>query len=514
MNLIEWDADFYNAIPDETLEISLTRKQIYLLGQATEFMAWKTRWTGDISAMDLDAIRSDADFALLDEIEGGGVMSCEDVADCIETSEIVQSAITENVLQSGGYAPVPDTNLTEGSPPPVLSSSAKNSSILPPDVVAACDSQPQLLMGLARTIVRELDETVTDFLELLEYASNTLEAWASVSSALPSAVTSVITQGLDWLDWVMEVLSELYSAAYTQNVEDELTCAIFCYMMDNCDLSLAALGEIYAGEASIGSPPSDNIIDVLEFIYTVATDADKIAVAAAHYQILRLIEWGAFASFSAAYLKALLASAQGADYSYESLCDDCPPDEIPDTYWRMYKDFRVSESGMVAKSGSGFYGATYQQGWLTPIPTNVTGQTGVDVMLADLGDSYQLVGVAVETQRRGSTGNGTTDTSGLFLYPNINAGGTLINYWGVGFVTDNSNNIIHGQNNVLSPSAAARSMVLRARVGGGASAAGTRFARILRLVIYGLPLDSGTKKPPSSVWVSSVPSTPDEMLNG
>jgi len=382
---IGWDADFYNSLTNDVLNVSLTQREIYVLGNMLPMVSWSSRWSGNITGMDLDAIRGELEFTLLDEIEVGE-MSCLDVADCIETDETVKQAIVDNVLNQNGYTPNPETNISTDEPLPTLTPAESAQELLPDGLASDCTGQPQLAMGLARAIVKELHESAEDLLETLEYATNTLEAWENIAGSLPSNMTSVINIALGWVDWLIETFQELYQAAYTQDVEDELSCAIFCYIMDNCSLSLDALQGIYQSEATIGTPP-DGMIETLEFIYTTAVAADKIAVAAFHYQILRLLAWGKVTFVTAPYIKSLLASIQNSDYSYQDLCEDCPQDETPDTYWRLAFDFRISAQGWVPVTGSGFYGATYNQGWETPIPTLVTGQTGVDIAYNDLGDS-------------------------------------------------------------------------------------------------------------------------------
>jgi len=162
---IGWDADFYNSLPDETINVSLTRKQIYVLGNMLPMVSWSTRWSGDISGLDLDAIEGDAEFTLLDEIEAG-TMSCVDVADCIETDEGVQSAITESIVNEG-FAPNPETDLNT-EPPPSLTPASSALNLLPSALVADCEANPQIAMGLARAIVSELHQSAEDFFELIE----------------------------------------------------------------------------------------------------------------------------------------------------------------------------------------------------------------------------------------------------------------------------------------------------------------------------------------------------------
>lgn len=509
--LLGWDADFYKTLSDTTRNVSLSDKEIYVLGNLLPMVSWSNRWSGDLTGLDIDAIRGEMEFTILDEIEGGGgTMSCVDLADCIETDEAVQNAIEESITNNG-FTPNADTDLNP-APPPKLTPTAKTANLLPDGLIANCEDNPQWAMGLARAIVKELHESAEDLFEALEYVTNLAEAAAQVAEQIP-VVGNAVNGAIEFVDWLLETMNEVYLASYNQASEDELSCAIFCHIMANCSLSIDDLIGIYENEGSITIPPLDNLEAVMTFAISYELSPNTITVAIFHYQILRMISWGSFAGFTAAYLKSILTSNVSAyDYSYQELCEDCPQDETPDTYWRLFFDFRISGQGWEAVTGSGAYGADYVSGWQTPIPTLVTSQTGVDIVYNDLGDNYQLVGSAQETQRRGSTGNGTTDTSQNFIYTGANRTGTQINYNNYGSITESDNSVIRGFNNTLTPSTAVRSVMSRARVGNGASAYPTRFARILRVVYYGLPLESGTKKPPRSTWVDSVPETVLEML--
>lgn len=441
----------------------------------------------------------------------GGEMSCIDVADCIETDETVQNAI-EQTITNEGFIPNPDTNL-DPNPSPSLKPSAKSENLLPTALVSDCENNPQWAMGLARAIVKELHESAEDLFEAIEFATNIAEGVAQAAEQIP-VLGKAVSGAIEFTDWVIETMKETYAAAYNQSTEDSLSCAIFCHIMAECSLSIDDLISIYEENGSIESPPLNDLEAVLTFAIEFSPDTDLITVAIFHYQILRLLSWSSVAGLSAAYLKSLLVTNVSAyDYSYQDLCEDCPQDETPDNFWRLYFDFRISDQGWVPISSSGYYGAVWDNGWLTPIPTNVTGQTGGDILYPDLGDAYQLAGAAYETQRRGSTGSGTLDTIESFIYSAPNAGGTLTGYQSYNTINIDGNNIIVGDDNLGGYSAYTQSIVQRNRVGGGESS-GSRFAKTLRVVYYGLPLELGTKKPPRSTWVSSVPTTPEEMLNG
>lgn len=504
--LLGWDADFYNSLPDTTRNVSLSDKEIYVLGNLLPLVSFANRWSGDISGIDIDAIRGDMEFTILDEIEGGA-MSCVDVVDCIENDTSVQDAIEQSLI-ADGFSPNSETNITEIEQLPTLSTSEKAQNLLPDSLVADCAGQPEIAMGIARTVVRELHETAEDTLELLEYATNTLEAWSSVSAIIPAAAANVITQGLDWVDWLLETFKELYEAAYNQSVEDELSCAIFCHIMDTCSLSLTDLENIYQSESAIGTPP-DGIIDTLEFIYSIAVSANKIAVASFHYQILRLLSWGEFGGVSAPYIKSLLKSAQGGDYSYEDLCEDCTT-EIPTDYWMIHYDWRTGGkqgTGIVVINGSGNDGI-FNNGYATN-PAVPNSLIAANYGVPDLGAAYVIRAFATRSVRRGSDANGTHDFSQLIVYPNANYTGTPLTF-NANFIAGNTNAVEVGVRSPVQPTAY-RSWKGSTRVN-ELSSTGLGVLRTYEQVIWGLA-GAGNTKPPRSKWMGNVlPATVPELF--
>jgi len=433
----------------------------------------------------------------------GGEMSCADVADCIETDETVQQSIVDNVLQNNGFVPNPETEISDIEPLPSMTSETKAMNLLPEGF--DCASNPQLVMGLARTIVKELNETTEDVIELIEYSTNGLEAWQGLASVLPSAVTQVAEVALGWVDWLIETLSELYVAAYTQNTEDEITCAIFCHMMDTCSLSLSDLETIYEGEASIGTPP-DGLIETLEFIYDVAVSADKIAVAAFHYQILRLLAWGQFANVTAPYLQSLLKSTQGSDYSYEDLCDDCV-EETPTDYWMLNLDFRYSQHGTqtINWNGSSNDGRWTGAGYEFNRPATPISTANVAIGIMDFGASFVVRAAATKSVRRGSDGNGTNDINVNLLYTGENQTGSQLGSFNQSGNTVNTNEVVMG---LIAPTATqvGRSMAIRSRVNQNTGVEPVAL-RVYQVVVWGLK-GAGDTKPSRAVWAgNTLPTT-------
>lgn len=441
-----------------------------------------------------------------------GTMSCEDIADCIETNEAVQEAIaqtTQETLQNGGYVPNPATNL-DTNPPPTLSSSDKTQNLLPAGY--DCEAQPQLTMGKAREIVRELHETAEDFFELIEYTTNASEALAMAVENVP-VIGQAGASAIQFLDWVIETMAENYQAAYNQTVEDELACMLFCAMLDDCTMSIDRLIALYEEKGSITTPPPDDISAILDFIQTLPATVSVAGVAAFHWLILRMLSWGTFGGFSAAYLRNMLSQTSGSDYSYKNLCDDCATD-APQDYWRILWDFQLgaqewrADQNTIYVSGAGF----------ELRPGTYTSDVGTYIRLNDLGLStdgtaWNIKSMLQELWNVDTENSGSTDLTEQNLYSGTNLT-TLVGSMG---------NATRGartwqkeyEGGTLAGSTVikARSMRMRRYTNGGAPEKGAHWVRVTKAVIVGTP-DANGNKPDKAHWwwTGTLPTGKEEFF--
>ena len=222
---------------------------------------------------------------------------------------------------------------------------------------------------------------------------------------------------------------------------------------------------------------------------------------------MRLISWGTFAGFSAAYLQSLLQSnVSASDYSYEDLCDDCTT-ETPTDYWMLYYDFRVAQQDTrvgVWNGGSNdgsWVGNGYQFNKVSPAASSLN----VAILVPDLGADYVIRGIATRSVRRGSDGNGTSDINQNILYQGANQTGTQLGSFNQSANTLDTNDVTMGNLNPIV-SQVARSIVSRSRVlqNTGVEPA---MLRVYELVIWGLA-GAGDTKPPRAIWAGdTLPTT-------
>lgn len=437
---------------------------------------------------------------------GGAELSCEDIADCIDTNETVQNSITETI-QNDGFIPNPDTDLNS-APPPSLTPAATSQNLI--STSTDCENNPQTAMGLARAIVSEIHQSVEDFLELIEYATNAAEGLSMATEQIP-LFGKAIAGALEFMDWVIETWGETYLAAYNQSVEDELSCAIFCHIMDGCTLSIDDLLSIYEDKGSITLPPPNDLEAVLTFAIDTPFSPDTVCVAMFHYTVLRFMSWGSLGGFSASYLKGLMQNnVSAADYTYEELCDDCViPD--PTNYWALIMDFRLGNrhnTETVIVNGFDQDGRWNGDGYTANLDVTAT-VIGENFGIADLGDEYVIRGMAAEVTHIGGIADGAHDFVHIYAFDNANYGGSGGNYFGEGFV-GNGVNVIVGKLEPLNPNPF-RSVQVRHRVNIPSTSPNPKASRTFRWAIWGLA-GVGDTKPPLSVWAGDTLPTEIEDL--
>jgi len=423
------------------------------------------------------------DFLLMTE---GGSMSCDDVADCIETSENVLAALLAQ-LQSNGFTP--NYGNQSGAALPVLTTAQQGEGLL--TGLTDC-SNPATDMAIARAIVRELHESTLDAFEIFEYQTNIAEASGIALGFIPAGGTAANL--VEFVDWMLETLVETYQAAYTQSAEDTIACAIFCHIQDACSLTYDDLLSIYETLGSLTVPALDDMAAVLQFAIDTAISIDTTGVAIWHYHLLQMIRFGETFGVSFNNIKqAMTAASTLLDYTYEDTCDDCPPSETPEDYWMLYTDFRTGMGQWVINQGvwtnSGVETLSY------------TGQSRAGVQVNNLGNEFQMLAAGVRSQRRGSGANGTNDFARYYAYQNINLSGTLVQPLSQSFISCNTNEC-DNQNVLVSATIPCESIYIQIGVE-GAHVYPTNFGRIVEAVLYGLC--NGTAKPPNSVYVAAVP---------
>jgi len=256
----------------------------------------------------------------------------EALAEAIRNNSLLQIAIADALASQGGYTP--------GLP---LTGGQAGANLLPENVRDEFGNcVPDNLWGAMLYLVQSGNRIITDFFEVLEVASNTLESMEIVSKAIPAA-GDYISAAAGFADQMAEVIAEGYAGAYTEAYEQGLACDLFCLSLTTCDLSLDAVinllnnrlsepfsladfGEIMAGIAAGSWTVGDEIADVAFLVFFAALRFGQ--------------QFGDTLGIRPIPVLMSLGADQLASNNWEVLCEDCLP--TFDDY-----DFTVSDQGFV-----------------------------------------------------------------------------------------------------------------------------------------------------------------------
>lgn len=352
------------------------------------------------------------------------VIDCDEVAACIEENEraraAVRSVLGGNPANPPGYEMTPGqktTNLVAGSNP-------------------SCD--PEILYGQCIQVLQWTNQAVVDVLEKIEVTSNTVELVDALSEFpligwIKEAIGGQIT--LDMMQYYQNALIEQYNAQYTQELEDEIACEIYCLCAPDCEIIIERIFEVYRArlETYITVPALSDLVDLIEFVAGVAQDSTFV-VELAHF-----FAWGSaalgnffFAKAFNALLSEVLQDASGNGGYVDCDCVD---------FWEKTWDLELENAGLSVASSAAKW--TFGVGWEVNSPTN-TNTIAVQRLLpagvytqirveADVAPAYvSLIQVrtdlepagSVINQQRNEPGTAVTIINGNWTNP----GAVLINY--------------------------------------------------------------------------------------
>lgn len=246
-------------------------------------------------------------------------MSCEDVANCIETDDATRAAIN----QIAGRSSQPGTTSTPGER---MSDTNWAANLTETD-----DCDIDAFWAQCEQFTDYLVTAGSDFLEQIEVYSNAVEAAQFIEMApfIGTIVDEVqIDKAIEFIDWVAEVFAEFYEGADTQPNRTAIACALFCSGRANCALSLeGAFGVINARAGNIFTPGSlDSMEALINSARTIVTNpALPLDVWVAFVLgFARVAGYLGVRGIDATLNIVLKAAINDANDDWMLLCEDCP----------------------------------------------------------------------------------------------------------------------------------------------------------------------------------------------
>lgn len=233
-----------------------------VLNQLGEWSAWDHPLDGTIPPECEEAAqlwRNAIARAVFDE-ECGGDMSCQSVADCIDTNNNVKNSI-QNIINSAAQ---PQSIVTPGQPMTVQQVTTP----LNP-VPAGCNLDE--LWAQCEQLIDYMANATTDTLEYIETYSNAIEGAQFIEMApfLGTAVDEAqIDQVLEFLDWIISNVKEYFDAANTQPARQEIACSLFCVCRVDCEITVQRMWNVL--NARLGGILNPSEIDSLDKLLEAA----------------------------------------------------------------------------------------------------------------------------------------------------------------------------------------------------------------------------------------------------
>lgn len=321
-----WDADFYKSLPDEYCLYCLTKKQIYLIGQALlPQMQWNTRWVGDTSDLDIKAIGA--------EIEGIISMDeCGNVGNIINLLNDLQLQVIalQQTVENGGIPPVEMTD--DINTPTYLNTSEDLSRPVGDLIPSACDTTElrDKLYGACNELAKYIVQQHTDFFEISRQTISSLpEKLAGIVSAIPIIETLPLDEAIGLAAYLAEEAEDLWQATVTEDRIQDFACLLFCAAIAN-DCVLTPEVIISAMKTEIPTTTHEYLVagirDTIAFLILNQPVGDEFFYSNLYWQLQAVLLGERFINATGwrPYEMRYLAGYNSPDNDWSIFCDECP----------------------------------------------------------------------------------------------------------------------------------------------------------------------------------------------
>lgn len=253
---------------------------------------------------------------------------CTAIANCITTSTEVQAALAEQIANNPVLqAAIQQSLVNSGYPagggtPTVVSPDANDNNLLPPTYT--CDNNH--FFGMAMEMVEQIHNATVEVLQQIDSsAGNWLDLVNSILDNIP--LFELIGLVTEVIDWYSDTISTAYNSAWSQVVQEELACDIFCRIKDDCNLSYDDFFQVYLDASGITAPPNDTFEAWWQIIQSAALGNDKQTVALVDLLGLLVMRFGGkFSKFAIgirSFPDAIALAADATNPDWALLCNDC-----------------------------------------------------------------------------------------------------------------------------------------------------------------------------------------------
>lgn len=275
------------------------------------------------------------------ETDWSGCMDCEQLIECLTP---LFEAQTANILTL-----INNQNTFGTSTPGVPMTTEQRETNLATTTNPGCDYD--ILWAQCLALVDYTNASIIDTLEKIEAATNINEL-AGLGDAIPLVgwVLQVFGTELatDTINYFQEAIQETYQAQYTEDVRNELACALFCLAIFDCAVTIDIVYDLFYSRVS-GIVPSNpgEMIDLLEMLAGIDFDGTNVVDLMFWFcwGAVKLASFTAFEAVTVENFEFLLALAvDDASPDWLLLCDcgsdwNYQLDSTTDPVWVTFPDW-------------------------------------------------------------------------------------------------------------------------------------------------------------------------------
>jgi len=251
-----------------------------------------------------------------------GMPTCEQIIACIENDADVTIAL-QQWLNENGYA-----NANESGTPRNAGVYQDNPLLIDGSTIEDCNNNN--LFGAITQFVDFINRRIVDVFEIIETETNIIERSQIALEAFPITDTLAADSAAAFADQLIEEIAEGYDAAFTEELEDEYRCDLFCLVKDTCELSFQTFADYFNGRIG-ATPPSVQFSEYIEWFLTGDFVGTNI-VDAAYSLVCSALSYhsSAFGIDIGALLTSINAALNDPNSDWVVLCDDCNPESNPE----------------------------------------------------------------------------------------------------------------------------------------------------------------------------------------
>lgn len=261
------------------------------------------------------------------------VMSCEDVENCIETNGGVQDAIDAQTLSFNDRTGAinPDTLTPEGTESTTIINNRfpQAEREVPASTLVDCNLD-ELWAGIY-FMVQKLDETGRDWLEQAVSSGDKWQRAASIAKNIP-IIGSLAQTALEQLAEVAQDLLNLYNAYSTEAAQQDIACALFEMVCEDC--RYPTFDEIAGYYAQNSTITGGNLAEIsLKAMVDFLIGSSLVASQLAYHTIISMVLFTLYIGSEFVGLRGarwisiwLDNGEEFANDEWAVLCDGCAPE--------------------------------------------------------------------------------------------------------------------------------------------------------------------------------------------